>query len=184
MYLDLKDLFDSKGQSNEKVFNKLLEAIKNNSIAEMDYLKFKKSYMSLCQLGMDESTAAKSAFVTAETMGFDKEKLFSSIHHYQNVLKKEKEAFAYALKNQITNNVESKQLEIKKLQDKKIDNIAKIEKLKDELSLLDEKIKGLDQDVKMSGEKIEDTRQQFVNSINILEEDILEDLQLFQRIIS
>ncbi|MBK6566027.1 MAG: hypothetical protein IPN49_08465 [Saprospiraceae bacterium] len=184
MYLELKELFDSKGQSNEKVFNKLLEALKNNAITEMDYLKFKKSYMSLCQLGMDEAIAAKSAFVTSETMGFNKEKLFTSIHHYQNILKKEKEAFAYALKNQITNNVESKQLEIKKLHDKKLENIAKIEKLKDELSLMDEKIKSLDNDIKTSSEKIEDTRQQFVNSISILEEEIEEDLQLFQRITS
>ncbi|MBK8548328.1 MAG: hypothetical protein IPL63_13455 [Saprospiraceae bacterium] len=56
--------------------------------------------------------------------------------------------------------------------------------MKDELSLMDEKIKSLDNDIKTSSEKIEDTRQQFVNSISILEEEIEEDLQLFQRITS
>ena len=70
------------------------------------------------------------------------------------------------------------------MHDKKLENIAKIEKLKDELSLMDEKIKSLDNDIKTSSEKIEDTRQQFVNSISILEEEIEEDLQLFQRITS
>ncbi|MFZ1705721.1 MAG: hypothetical protein WAT79_15325 [Saprospiraceae bacterium] len=183
MRLELKELFELKGDVNEKVFTKLLEAIKNNAIPEMDYLKFKKSYLGLCQLGMDETIAAKSAFVTTETMGFDKKKLLLSVQHYQNILKKEKEAFALALKNQITKNVESKQLETEKLQTKKVENITKIEKLKEELLMIEDKLKAMQSDIQDVSQKIEDTRQQFVNTINLLEKELEQDLELFQRII-
>lgn len=183
MDLDLREVFDIPQEKNEKVFLKLLEAVKNNAQKEMDYLKFKKSYTSLRKLGMDENTAAKSALVTAETMGFSKDKLVQSVSYYQNVLKKEKEAFALALKNQITNNVESKQVEIDKLHTHKLETIHKIEKLKEELQLIDVKVRELEQAVVSSSTKIEETRQHFVSTMNLFEKELERDTELFNRII-
>jgi predicted nucleic acid-binding Zn-ribbon protein len=183
MHLELKDLFELQENANEKVYIKLLEALKNNARTEMDYLKFKKSYMSLSKLGMDETTSAKSAFVTAETMGFTKEKLIDSLSFYQTVLKKEKEAFALALKNQITNNVEAKQVEVEKLQNRKIEIITKIEKLKEELSGIDTHVKDIENSIQQTSQKIEETRQQFVQTMTSLENELEYDMQLFNRII-
>jgi uncharacterized glyoxalase superfamily metalloenzyme YdcJ len=183
MSIDLKDIFTIEGSFNEKVYQKLLEAIKSKATSDMDYIKFKKSYSSLCALGMDEFTAAKSAFVTAETMGFSKEKLVQSVNYYQQVLKKEKEAFALALKNQITNHVESKQLEADRLQQKKLENITKIEKLKEELLLIESKLKEMDNDIESTSLRIEDTRQQFVHTYSLLEKELDNDLELFNRIV-
>lgn len=183
MDIDLKEIFELPQDRNEKVFLKLLEAIKNNAQKEMDYLRFKKSYLSLRKLGMDEVTAAKSALVTAETMGFTKDKLVQSVSYYQHVLKKEKEAFALALKNQITNNVEAKQVEIDKLKSLKLESIHKIEKLKEDLERIDEKVKDLEQTVGQTSTKIEETRRQFVTTINLFEKDLEKDTELFDRII-
>ena len=72
MTINLKDLFAVTSEMNEKVLLKLLTAIKDGQQKDFDYLKFKQSYKSLCQMGMDESTAAKSAFLTASTMGLTK----------------------------------------------------------------------------------------------------------------
>lgn len=62
MTLNLKDLFNVSEQMNDKVLMKLLTAVKDGQQKDFDYLKFKQSYKSLCQLGMDESTAAKVRF--------------------------------------------------------------------------------------------------------------------------
>jgi hypothetical protein len=68
MTIDLKELFQITSEINAKVADKLLAALKSAFLTEFDYLKFKKSYMSLLDLGMDEMTAMKSAFMTAATM--------------------------------------------------------------------------------------------------------------------
>lgn len=183
MDLDLKEIFDLPQEKNEKVFFKLLEAFKSNAQKDMDYLKFKKSYSSLRKLGMDENTAAKSALVTAETMGFSKEKLVQSVSFYQNVLKREKESFALALKNQITKNVESKQVEIDKLHNHKLETIHKIEKLKEELHLIDAKVKELEKAIGSSSTKIEETRQHFISTMNLFEKELERDTELFDRIL-
>ena len=75
MTLNLKELFSSTDDSNEKVLMKLLAAIKDGQSDQFDYLKFKMSHQALLKMGMDESTAAKSAFLTASTMGITKENL-------------------------------------------------------------------------------------------------------------
>lgn len=181
MLVDLKDIFPLTGDFNEKVLTKLLEAIKANASQEMDYLKFKKSFLSLCAMGIDEATAAKSALVTAQTMGMNTEKLMESVRFYQNILKREKEAFALALKNQIANNVDAKKMEVEKLQARKVEILTKIEKLKEELVTIDDKITGVQQQVNESGDKIESTRQQFVKTISLLEAEIEGDLEIFQR---
>lgn len=181
MVVDLKDIFPLSGNFNEKVLSKLLEAIKANASTEMDYLKFKKSFLSLCAMGMDEATAARSALVTAQTMGMNTEKLMDSVKFYQNILKKEKEAFALALKNQIANNVDAKKIEVEKLQARKVEILTKMEKLKEELATIDDRISGVQHQMNESGDKIESTRQQFVQTITLLEEEIEADLEIFQR---
>ena len=108
MTINLKDLFGNAEGSNDKVLLKLLTAIKEGQQKDFDYLKFKQSYKSLCEMGMDESTASKSAFLTASTMGLTKDKLMLTVQHYKNILNREKEQFAVALKNQISNNIDAK----------------------------------------------------------------------------
>lgn len=183
MVVDLKKLFVKVVDINEKVSIKLLAAIKNNAIAEMDYLKFKKSYQSLCEMGMDEATAAKSSFLTASTMGFTKNNLITSAKFYKNILFKEKQDFALALKNQITSNVETRQLEIQKLKEKKSDYIKKIAQMQAELSTFDERIDKVENEVELASQKIEDTRNQFVQTVSVFEKEIDEDIEMFERIL-
>ena len=140
MTINLKDLFAVTSEMNEKVLLKLLTAIKDGQQKDFDYLKFKQSYKSLCQMGMDESTAAKSAFLTASTMGLTKDKLLNTVQHYKNLLNKEKEQFAVALKNQIANNIDAKALEINRLQERTEENKRKIQQLMDEQIIIESEI--------------------------------------------
>lgn len=183
MTINLKDLFAVTSEMNEKVLLKLLTAIKDGQQKDFDYLKFKQSYKSLCQMGMDESTAAKSAFLTASTMGFTKDKLLNTVQHYKNLLNKEKEQFAVALKNQIANNIDAKALEINRLQEKTEENKRKIQQLMDEQIIIESEIAKLRESAELSKSKIEDTRDQFKNTFDILYAEIEEDGSLYDRIL-
>ena len=183
MTINLKDLFAVTSEMNEKVLLKLLTAIKDGQQKDFDYLKFKQSYKSLCQMGMDESTAAKSAFLTASTMGFTKDKLLNTVQHYKNLLNKEKEQFAVALKNQIANNIDAKALEINRLQERTEENKRKIQQLMDEQIIIESEIAKLRESAELSKSKIEDTRDQFKNTFDILYAEIEEDGSLYDRIL-
>ena len=183
MTINLKDLFAVSEQMNDKVLMKLLNAIKDYQQTDFDYLKFKQSYKSLCQLGMDESTAAKSAFLTASTMGLTKDKLMLTVQHYKNILSKEKEQFAQALKNQIANNIDAKTMEVKRLQEKIEENTRKIAQLQREQSIIEEEIQKLKETAEASRLKIEDTRDQFKATFDILYTEVEEDGLLYDRIL-
>ena len=183
MTINLKDLFAVTSEMNEKVLLKLLTAIKDGQQKDFDYLKFKQSYKSLCQMGMDESTAAKSSFLTASTMGLTKDKLLNTVQHYKNLLNKEKEQFAVALKNQIANNIDAKALEINRLQEKTEENKRKIQQLMDEQIIIESEIAKLRESAELSKSKIEDTRDQFKNTFDILYAEIEEDGSLYDRIL-
>jgi len=183
MTLNLKDLFNVSEQMNDKVLMKLLTAVKDGQQKDFDYLKFKQSYKSLCQLGMDESTAAKSAFLTASTMGLTKEKLMLTVQHYKNILNKEKEQFAQALKNQIANNVDGKTIEIKRLQEKTEENFRKIAQLQKEQTIIEQEIQKLKDTADVSRLKIEDTRDQFKTTFDILYSEVEEDGLLYDSIL-
>lgn len=183
MTINLKELFTVSEQMNDKVLMKLLNAIKDGQQKDFDYLKFKQSYKALCQLGMDETTAAKSAFLTASTMGLTKDKLMLTVQHYKNILSKEKEQFAQALKNQIANNIDAKTMEVKRLEEKIEENNRKITQLQKEQSIIEHEILKLRETADASKVKIEDTRDQFKATFDILYTEVEEDGILYDRIL-
>lgn len=183
MTINLKDLFGNAEGSNDKVLLKLLTAIKEGQQKDFDYLKFKQSYKSLCEMGMDESTASKSAFLTASTMGLTKDKLMLTVQHYKNILNREKEQFAVALKNQISNNIDAKSMEIKRLNEKSEENLRKIIQLQKEMTLIETEIENLRLSAETSRIKIEETRDQFKSTFDTLYNEIEEDGLLYDRIL-
>ncbi len=183
MTTNLKELFSVSENTNDKVLMKLLTAIKDGQQKDFDYLKFKQSYKALCELGMDEATASKSAYLTASTMGLTKEKLLLTVQHYKNILNREKEQFAVALKNQIANNIDAKTLEIKRMQDKIEENLRKILQMQKEQGVIEQEIQKTKEALEISQLKIEDTRNQFKNTFDILYNEVEEDGLLYDRIL-
>lgn len=183
MTINLRELFAVSTDMNDKVLIKLLTAIKDGLHIEFDYIKFKQSYKGLIALGMDESTAAKSAFITASTMGITKDKLLLTVQHYKNVLNKEKEQFALALKNQIATNIDAKSMEVKRLHEKVEDNKRKIAQLEKEQTLIAAEILTLEESANSSKAKIEETRDNFKATFDLLYKEIEEDGLLYDRIL-
>ncbi|MBK8516403.1 MAG: hypothetical protein IPL55_09005 [Saprospiraceae bacterium] len=183
MTINLKELFSHTEVMNDKVLMKLLTAIKDGQQKDFDYLKFKQSYKALCGLGMDASTASKSAYVTASTMGLTKEKLLLTVQHYKNILNREKEQFAVALKNQIAKNIDSKTMDIKRMHDKISENQLKIIQIQKEQTILEQEIEKLKQALDISQSKIEETRNQFKQTFDVLYNEVEEDSLLYDRIL-
>jgi len=115
-------------------------------------------------------------------MGLTKDKLLNTVQHYKNLLNKEKEQFAVALKNQIANNIDAKALEINRLQERTEENKRKIQQLMDEQIIIESEIAKLRESAELSKSKIEDTRDQFKNTFDILYAEIEEDGSLYDRI--
>lgn len=183
MTINLKDLFAVSDVMNDKVLMKLLTAIKDGQQKEFDYIKFKQSYKGLIAMGMDESTAAKSAFITASTMGITKDKLMLTVQHYKNVLNKEKEQFALALKNQIATNIDAKSMEVKRLQERIEENKRKMAQLEKEQTIIATEIQSLEDSANSSRMKIEETRDNFKSTFDVLFKEIEEDGILYDRIL-
>lgn len=176
MVIDLNKIFDTNSDLDKKFVDALLRAVKNNALKDFDYLKFMHSVKSMQDLKMDKDTSFKSAYATAQTIGLTKEKLLKTANHYKNVLNKERDHFADALKNQRTEKVSGKLAEVEALKGKIIEYEGKIKQMQKEMAAYQKKIAGADAVIEKEKEKIATIKDNFVRSFAhfevILEEDI------------
>lgn len=180
MTIELATLFDLKEGLNEKMVNFMLQAIRNKHEAGLDYLRFKQSVKNLMAMNMDEMTAVKSAYVTASTMGLDKQNLLTSIQSYQAIVNSERDKFIETLKKQIDSQVEEPKNSIGKTRDQIESHKNKIAQLEQEIKMMTEKISELEAEIATSEEKIEKTRQEFLDVYETFSNSLKEDQQHFE----
>ena len=178
MTIDLKKLFGTVENSDNKFHTALLKALKSNASPEFDYLKFKQSVSSLEEMDMDKTIAVRSAFATASTMGLTKSKLLTSAKQYKKVLNSEKSKFAEALQNQMTVRVAKKKEDAIKLKEKISEYERKIIKMKEEMELYKQKIGNVDGEIQEAKSKIENTKNEFLTAYDSVTEIIEEDMSL------
>jgi chromosome segregation ATPase len=184
MKVNLKDIFSGASQMDEKVMLRLLQAIAEMQTSDFDYLRFKHSYLELQKMGMDEATAAKSAYITASTVGLTKSKLLESIDNYKVTLNKEREEFAQALKNQIATNIDSRNIKIKELQDKHAENQRKLDEITKQQDIITAEVTRLSAEADAALVKINDTRDKFKVTFDYLYNEMEEDKNLYTQILS
>jgi chromosome segregation ATPase len=129
-----KSIFGSEGL-DERSLEFLANTLEKNNLPGFDYFEFKRALASMAQMKIDEATAFKSAFATAETLGLTKEKLVETAAYYRNLLSKEKEQFDKALENQNTTKVTARQEEVKRLRDQIERHKSDITRLQDEIAI-------------------------------------------------
>lgn len=180
MKVDLNQLFNKDNKLDERSTRALLSALVKGHGSDFDYLKFKQSVESLQKMNMDDSTAIKSAFATASTMGLTKDSLIKSAERYLGILSNESVSFSDALKSQIDKHVNSREDMISQLENKIKENNTKIEELKKENVLLQEKIDNVDTDVETAQTKIDSTKNNFKNSYLTITDVINKDIESFK----
>lgn len=160
--------------ADQKSVDFLENAMAKSNQPGFDYLKFKQSIEQLANLKLDTSTAFKSAFATASTMGVTKDSLIQSARHYLTILGDEKKQFDQALNNQVQQRIDSRKDELQKLQEQIEEHKRQIARLEKQILEFQEKIARSDEEmaeartsIEQTKIKFENTYQQFVTAIEV-----------------
>jgi septal ring factor EnvC (AmiA/AmiB activator) len=182
MQKDLKALFGKDHGLDDKSVDFLTKALEKNNLPGFDYIEFKQSLAALAAMNLDESTAMRSAFATASTVGLTKMKLLETAEHYKKVLKDEKAQFDGALQKQVSQRVAGKEKEVEKLKLQIQKHEEKIAQLREQISKFQSTIDGADAQIQEAKSKIEATAQSFEMThqsiLNQIEKDI-ENIQQY-----
>ncbi len=130
--IPLTSLFPVEG-ADTRSLEMLLHVLEDNNLPGFDYIEFRRSVIALQSMNMDESTAYKSAFTTAATMGLSKEKLLESAQYYYNLIEREQEAFTAALNSRREREITAREYHIARLKDQIERHRLEIARLQDEL---------------------------------------------------
>lgn len=180
--LTTKSLFAAEGL-DDRSLEFLTGAIEKNNLPGFDYLEFKRAVVALQELKLDESTAYKSAFTTAATLGLTKEKLVETAGYYRNVVAKEKEQFDQALQNQTNTKVAARKDDVKRLQDQIERHKAEIARLQDEIAGYLNQMEQAETSAKLESEKIEKNRSAFEKTHQALLLQIDRDIENIHKVL-
>jgi len=133
-YADTKNSFDTDdGFVDDKIIDKLLQAIEKHNQSGFDYIEFKKSLQALEKMDMDESTKYRSAFATASTIGATLPKLVESAKFYIGIIDRENSNFLGSFDKQYKAKIASKEKQLSEIE-------QQIKNKQDQISLLTEEI--------------------------------------------
>lgn len=177
MQKNLKNIFGTNHGLDDKSVDYLTKALAKNNLPGFDYLEFKQSLAALAEMGMDESTAMKSAFATAATVGLTKDKLIKTAHHYKQILATEKNQFDEALGNQLNKRVNNKRQEVEKLKVQIGKWKEQISKLETQIAQSQNTIDHADENIRAEMSKIESTKTNFEQAYQSIENQVDKDIE-------
>ncbi|MEO7175164.1 MAG: hypothetical protein ABIV51_04940 [Saprospiraceae bacterium] len=164
-------------QLSEKFTNVLLEALDTNNQPGLDYLEFKQSVQSLSKMNMDDQTRFVSAFTMAHSMGATPEKLIQSAEFYVGILKEEEKRFSEVLVKQNQVQIGNRENELKQLEQLVKDKHTQLEKLQTEIAQHQEQMSKNREQMSEAAQRLEQTRQDFLASFELINGQIKQDLQ-------
>jgi len=160
MQKNLNALFGENHLLDERSVSFLTNALEKNNLPGFDYIEFKQSLAALTQM-MDESTAFKSAFATASTVGLTKDKLLQTATHYKKIIDGEKAGFAKAMAKQTIEKVAGKEKEVETLRATIEKHKQQIKQLEEQMAKYQKTIDGADEQVKAAKAKIDAAKEKF-----------------------
>ncbi|MFZ4634282.1 MAG: hypothetical protein ACOYNO_08770 [Saprospiraceae bacterium] len=158
--LTTKSLFSAEGL-DDRSLEFLANAIEKNNLPGFDYFEFKRAVVNLQEMQLEESIAFKSAFTTAATVGLTKDKLVETANYYRNLLLKEKDQFETALSGQHATKIQSREAEVKRLQDQIERHKAEISRLQDEIGGYLNDVETAQTQMHADAEKLDKARSNF-----------------------
>lgn len=169
------------GDVDSKSLDVLIKAIKAEQLPGFDYIKFKQSLKALSAMDIDPTTAIKSAFATASTLGVTKDKLIKTAKHYQSILQREKQQFDQAATNQITQRIAAKEEEILKFDQQIQECEEQIESLTKLIEQLKGKLTKAKEEKSTAATKIKEAKEKFDSSYALLAKTIEEDIHSMEQ---
>ena len=179
MQKNLSELFGDNPELEEKFVSIFIKALEKSNQPGFDYIEFKQSLSAMAKMNIDESTAIRSAFATASTVGLTKKKLMDSAAFYGKVINQEKDNFDAALKKRINQKVGGKMKEVEKLKDQIVKYKEKIAQLEAQIKKHQHTIDTADEAIQAEKEKILGTQNNFEKTHQSFIEQIKADIDNF-----
>ncbi len=161
----------------------LIKALERNNLEGFDYLEFKQSMEALEAMGQDETTAIRSTFATASTLGLTPAKLFDSAAYYQKVLQDEKVAFDASMQRYEAERIEGKRREKQAMQQRVNDLKTKIAELEKQISTAQAKIDSADDEITTAQEKRAENEAGFKTALDTITAQIQHDLNQMRTVL-
>ncbi len=183
MNTDLLRLFEIEAEIDERSASFLTKAIADNDLPGFDYLEFKKAVAALKEMEMDDLTAMRSSFKTAEIAGLTKDKLLFAAEHYLKVLEKEKIQFTEAMKNQFKVKVKNREERIGFLKGGVIDGNDRIKKIQAKIEELQQELQATESELEGALNGLKDTENKFTSAFESLKDKINTDISNFKELL-
>jgi len=180
MQKKLTALFGSNPDLEQKFVEIFIKALERSNQPGFDYIEFKQSLGVMAKMNIDESTAIRSAFATASTVGLTKKKLMESANYYAKIINQEKEHFDAALSKRINQKVGGKIKEVEKLKEQIIKYKEKIEQLTAQIEKHQNTIDTADEQIQAEKEKILGTQNNFERTHENFVDQIKADVDNFK----
>lgn len=168
------------GKVTDKFMNILLGAMDKSNLDGFDYLEYKQSLQSLQNMDMDESTRYQSAFAMAKTMGATPQNLLETANHYLTILKAEEQKFGQALVSQKDKQIGGRRQRLEKLDQAMEQKRKQIEQLTKEIQTHEQESAQIKEQITDSTVKVENTKNNFVVTYQLLTSQIQEDIRKMQ----
>jgi predicted nucleic acid-binding Zn-ribbon protein len=179
----MKHLFGENHGLDEKSVEFIAKAIEKANLPGFDYLEFRLAVDNLKKMNLDEPTAIKSAFMTANTMGLTKEKLLQTAQHYKSIVQKEREQFDAASAKQQETKIGQNLKQVDELKKQIAEAEAKIRQAQMEIETAQGKIRELDYEREGAAAKLEDTKTKYLHTHQSLMNQMEKDIQNIQTIL-
>ena len=179
MKKNLSELFGTNPELEDKFVAIFVKALEKSNQPGFDYIEFKQSLQAMARMNIDESTAIRSAFATASTVGLTKKKLMDTAAFYGKVINQEKENFDAALAKRINQKVGGKMKEVEKLKDQIVKYKEKIAQLEAQIEKSQGIIDSADEQIQAEKEKILGTQNNFEKTHKSFVDQIKDDIEKF-----
>jgi methyl-accepting chemotaxis protein len=150
-----------EGEEDQKIAERLAQAVADNDIEGFDYFEFAQLLASLKPSMPSEQTLFQTAFTSGKVMGADKDKLLSSADHYLKVLAAEKAKFLEMVESQTSQTVTGLEESVADIDEQVAQAGEQIRQLTERINQLTEKKTEVTNQVAENKAKIEKVQNNF-----------------------
>jgi len=151
----------TKGEFNQNIFNSLTKAISDANLPGEDYLEFVDALQAMKDIPLDETIKMQTVLATLSSRGLTVQKIIETADYYLKVLEREHDKFKEAIAHQTTGKVDSREKQIKALEEENLKKAEQIKILTDEIGNNNQQMAQIKKDIDEADFKIKTTENNF-----------------------
>ncbi|MBK9272586.1 MAG: hypothetical protein IPM48_13420 [Saprospiraceae bacterium] len=165
-----------------KFYEILAGVIEKSNTPGFDYIEFKSAVKSVAEMHqMNEETAYKTAFITAQTMNVKASFLIDSAKKYISILNTEEIAFSQSAQKYLDQQIQGRKNELGQLEKETQDIKAEIQRLQQVLIEKEKRINKISEEADSFKQKYESNKVDFQEAYKTIVQQIEEDIQKMQK---